>query len=451
MGLAAVTTAVVARMLGSTNYGYYAGGMAAFGLALAFTDVGFGIVVTREAAKHPGERGELLRSTVQVQFAWSAVVAAILAGVGIVTGLGPRGEVMIVMAPALVFSGLASFRQIFLVTYKVGRLFVLDTVCAVLQSAGMIAVAVLKYGLVAIAGASALGISVNQAAGAWMGRRLIDRAAGSRVRRRQIVRLSVPLGIASIIASLYFTVDQVILTWLVPAADLGHYAAAVKLLTVVVTIPGFIMQAGIPALARASGSRSDVSEVAGRLAHWIAATAFPLCVGLAVFARPVVELAFGHGFLAAASLLRVLMLAGTLSLMANVLGIVMSALSIVRPQLYFNLATLAVNVAGNLILVPRYGVAASAWLTAACEAIVVTYAIVALRGHVYLRRFAAPSGRSLLAAMVAGLAGLCLVGKPLPAALISIAVFVALVISLRSWPPELTPAGLRRAHPRDHA
>jgi O-antigen/teichoic acid export membrane protein len=443
MGLAALTTAVIARVLGATSFGYYAGGMAAFQLALAFTDLGFSTVLTREMAKDPENRGNLTRSTLHMQLAWSALVAMVLAGVGLATGVRPRGDVMLVMAPAVLLSGLTSVRQVFLITFNIGRLFIVDIFSTILQTAAMLTVALLKYGIVAIAGASAAAIAVNQLAGGWMGRRLVDDGAATGAQRRRIIRLALPLGIASVIASLYFTIDLVILTWLVPAADLGHYAAAVKLLTVVVTVPGFIMQTGIPMLARASASRDEVTEVAGRLAHWIAATALPLCVGLAVFAHPIVQIVFGSAFLASAPLLRILMVAGTLALVSNVLGIVMSSLSIVRPQLIFNLATLAVNVVGNILLVPRYGVAASAWLTAACEAIVVSYGIVALRKRVHLMRLVAPSTRALLAAFAAGAVGIALSGRPLVGVPVSVGVFVTLIVALGAWPEDLTLSTFR--------
>ena len=447
MGLSAVTVAVVARVLGATSYGYYAGGMAAFQFALAFNELGFGIVLTREMAQHPEDRGNLMRSTVRVQLAWGAVVAAVLVGVAFATGVGPRGDVMLVMAPVVLVSGISPVRQVFLVTFKVGRLFVVDTLSAVLQAAGMLTAALLRLGLVAIAGASVIAICINQIAGAWLGWGLVDRGPSTREQRRRITRLALPLGIASIIASLYFTIDQVILTWLVAPADLGHYAAAVKLLTVVVTIPGFVMQAGIPALAKNAGNRAEVSDVAGRLAHWIAATALPLCVALTVFAKPAIEIAFGHAYLPAVPLLRVLMVAGTLSLAANVLGIVLSALSIVRPQLIFNVATLCVNVVGNILLVPRYGVLASAWLTAACEAIVVSYALVALRRHVYLSRLIAPSLRMVAVVAWAGDVGIALIGHPLLGIPASAVAFVILTLVLRAWPPDLIPGRFRRTAP----
>jgi O-antigen/teichoic acid export membrane protein len=309
----------------------------------------------------------------------------------------------------------------------------------------ILTVALLRLGLVAIAGALAVTICFNQIVVSRFGWRLVDRGSGTRAQRRRIVRMAAPLGTASIIASLYFTIDLVILTWLVPAADLGHYAVAVKLLTVVVTIPGFIMQTGIPALAQAGGDRLALSDVAGRLAHWIAATALPLCVALAVFARPTILIVFGHAFLPAVPLLRILMLAGALSLASNVLGIVLSSLSIVRPQLIFNSATLGVNVVGNFLLVPRFGVAASAWLTAGCEAIVVSYALVVLRDRLYLTLLLTPSLRVILATACAGMVGLSLTGHPLVGIPISVALFAVLVLALKAWPEDLIPTRYRRA------
>ncbi len=444
MGLAAVTTAVVARLLGATNYGYYTGAMAIVLLALSFEELGFSIVLTREMAQHREDRGNLMRSTVQAQLTWSAVIAIAVAALGLAAGVRPRGDVLIVMAPAIFVSGLSPVRQVFLVTFRVGRLFVVDVLSAIFQTAAMLTVALLGLGLVAIAGASALATCINQLAAARLGWNMVDRAPGTRAQRRRIVRLSVPLGVASVIASVYFTIDLVILNWLVPAADLGHYAAAVKLLTVVVTIPGFIMQAGIPMLATAVGDRGRLSDAAGRLAHWIAATALPLCVGLAVFAKPAIEIAFGHAFLAAVPLLRILMLAGTIALASNVLGIVLSVLAIVRPQLIFNVITLIVNVVGNILLVPRFGVVASAWLTAACEAIVVTYALVTLRNRVYLLKLISPSVPSLFAIACAAGFGLALGGHPVVGIPASGALFVALMVGLRAWPSDLVPSRYRR-------
>jgi O-antigen/teichoic acid export membrane protein len=445
MGLSALTAAVVARSLGATGYGYYAAGIAAYGLALAFSELGFGIVVTREMARNPEGRGVLLRSAVHVQLLWSGVIAAALAIVGAAEGVSTRGDVMIVMAPAVLVSGLSSMRQLFLVNFKLERLFVVDLVTAIVQATAMITMAVLGLGAVAIAGAYAATICVNQLAGAWLGRRLLDSATTNWRERRRILRLAIPLGLASLLASLYFTIDLVVLTWLVSAAELGQYAAAVRLLTLVVVIPGFIMQAGIPALAQATHDRAALSAVAGRLAHWISATALPLCVALAVFAKPAIDIVFGHAFAGAIPLLRILMIAGALSLASNVLGIVLSTLSIVRPQLFFNSIALTISVVGNILLVPTFGVTGSAWLTVGCEVLIVSYALYAVHRHVALSAVITPSLRSLAATAAAATLGVLLAGTPAIGITASVLLFIVLVRVLRAWPADLIPARWRSA------
>ncbi len=445
MGAAAVATAVVARILGPTQYGYYAGGFAAFQLALAFCDIGFSLVASREMAKDPTGRGDLLRAVLQVGFAWSGAVAGGLVITALATGVGSRGEVMLAMAPAVFLAGLSPARQIFYVTFAMGSLFVVDVATSLLQAGAMITVALLKLGILAIAIASCSMYCAVPLLCLLLARRMIGSGQGTSALRRRVLRMAVPLGVASLIASLYFTIDQVILTWLVSPADLAHYAAAVKLLTVAVTIPGFIMLAGMPALSRAATDYSRLTDVAGRLTHWIAATALPLCVALLVFAKPVVSLAFGHEFLPAANLLRVLMLAGILALISNVCGIILSALAIVRPQVIFNALTLCVNVIGNIVLVPRYGVVASAWLTGACELIIVSYGLVTLRKRLSISKALAPSKSMILATVGGAAVGLVLHATPALAIPLAIVVFAVIVMILGAWPDDLLPARIRRA------
>lgn len=188
----------------------------------------------------------------------------------------------------------------------------------------------------------------------------------------RFIRTAIPFGTASLLASLYFTIDLTLLGWLVVPSALARYAVAVRLLSVMVLIPGFVMAAGIPGLTRSTETRAQLSRFAATLTKWIAMTALPLGVGVAVFARPAVLIAFGHAYLGAVPLVRILMVAAFLAFISNVTGILMVTVGIVRRQIIFNTISLIVDVAGNILLVPRYGVTASAWLTVLSEAIVVS-------------------------------------------------------------------------------
>jgi O-antigen/teichoic acid export membrane protein len=253
----------------------------------------------------------------------------------------------------------------------------------------------------------------------------------------------VPLGIVSILASLYFTIDQVILGWLVPSQALGHYAAAVRLLSLVVMVPGFVMLAGVPGLSANAENHVTLSRFAATLTHWIAVTALPLCIGLAVFAEPAIRIAFGPSYGESVELLRILMLAAVLALASNVLGMTLMSLSIVKPQLVFNLIGLTVNIVGNILLVPHYGVVASAWLTVACESIAVGYGLAVLRKRLSYWLLFEKLWRPCAAAVIAALPGLVLGADSVVAIAASTAVFIVAMFAFRAWPAGMLPRRLQ--------
>lgn len=442
-GMLAVAVAVVARSLGAGSFGVYAGGTAAYYLALAVTDLGFGVVSAREMAAHPEAQPRLLASTIQVQMLWSGAVGIAFLALGLITG-GTRGGVMVVLAPAVVIGGFGVARQVFAVRYRAAPLILVDISTTALQAGAMVALAILHVGVVAIAAVLSVCTCLTALLVVSLAWRVIERAPASTRDRRGILRMAIPVGIASLLASLYFTIDQAILGWLVPSRQLGEYAAALKLLSLVVIVPGFVMAASIPALSRSARDRVMLSRFAGMAAHWLAVTALPLAVGLLVFARPAITLVFGREYAPSTTLLQILMAAGIVSLASNLLGNVLLAVNVIRGMLVFNAVSLAVNVAGNVLLAPRYGVEASAWLTTASELIVTTYAAVALRTRISYRVILARVWRPAVATLLAAAVGLLVGADRLYAAVPAIATFAFAVAALRAWPAELVPVRLRR-------
>jgi O-antigen/teichoic acid export membrane protein len=442
--LLAGTAAVVARFLGPTDFGFYVGGTAAFTLAVALTDLGFSSVLLREMAKRPEEQGRLLRATMQLQTMWSVGIALGVVALGLVAG-GQRGGVMLVLCPAVALAGLAAPRQLFGVHYRAAPLLITDLSLATLQAVVMVTLAVEHAGVIVLAAVLSAFTCLNGAIVTVLAQRVVRLERPRKGELWPILRMALPIGFASILASLYFTIDQLLLGWLVAARALGHYAAAVRLLNVAVMVPAFVMAAGLPGLARTAHDKASLSRFAATLSHWIAVTALPLCIGLAVFAHPAIHLVFGPSYRDSAGLLQVLMIAGVLALVSNVLGITMISLSIIRPQLIFNSISLAVNVIGNIILAPRYGVLASAWLTVGCEALIVSYGLVTLRGHVSYRMLVGKIWRPVAAAGIATVPGLLLGAYSPYAIAASLAAFLILMFALRAWPPDLLP---RRFQPQ---
>ena len=171
---------------------------------------------------------------------------------------------------------------------------------------------------------------------AFVALRLVDAGRAARADCIAFIRRALPLGFVSIMASVYFTVDLVLLGWLVSGSDLGYYAAATKVLSLLVVVPLMLMSAALPAVASSVPDPQALRALAIRLLHWLAAVGLPACVGAAIFARPLVRVAFGPGFDAAVPLVRILSVAAAITLLSNLLGTLLIARSIVRPMLLQN-------------------------------------------------------------------------------------------------------------------
>jgi O-antigen/teichoic acid export membrane protein len=138
---------------------------------------------------------------------------------------------------------------------------------------------------------------------------------------------------------------------------------------------------------------------------------------------------------------RILALAGAIALLTNVLGMVLIARATVRPLLIGCTLAMMLNVGGNLLLVPRYGVAAAAWLTVVTELVVAAVELWILRGSLAPATALSASWRPALAVAGFVATGLTLGAWPLLGIPSAATVFVLLVLALRAWPSELALPG----------
>ena len=440
----ALTAATVARCLGPQSFGVYSGGTAAYNLLSGLLDFGFSMVLVRELTRDTTGQGRLVSTAMGAQALWASILTVALVVLGVVAG-GTRGLVMLVLAPALALSALSLSRQLFTVRFRASPLVILDLSTTVVQCLIMAGLAISHAPIITLAVNLGAWSVITGLIGTIMARRLVTFARPRIGDVTRFLRRTLPVGTAALLASLYFSIDLTLLGWLTKPVALGHYAAAVRILLVLVTIPGFIMAAGMPGLSRSDLDPSELSRFVATLAHWIVATALPMTVGVLLFARPIVLMLFGHSYLPSVSLVRILLLAGALSMISNLTGFVLVSQSVVRVQVVFNAISLAVNVAGNIILVPQYGVTASAWLTVASEAIVVGYGLFFVRRHVSFRIVGSQVWRTLAALAAASCVAAALERLSTAVAIPAFVLGLLLAITvLKAWPEVITRWWLSR-------
>ena len=437
-GLSALSTAVVARKIGSNDFGQFSSALATFFLLMSASDLGFSLVLGRELAVQPEQQGPLTRAALQVMGAWAGVLTALTVAMVLAIGLtSTRGIVLLWMTPAVATAGLTGVRQVFLVTYRTKKLALVDTITNLGATAVICAVALAGLGVGWIAAATSLQFVANSVWMARVGLRLLDSQRPSTQHRRTILVQSIPIGIASLLASAYFTIDMALLGFLVSGPQLGYYAAAVKFLSILVTVPGLVVTAALPGLSVRVKDREELASLMASIWHWLATVGLPLCAGTAVFAGVAIRTLFGPGYGPSVGLLQVLAASAAVALTSNLFGTILVAQRRSRWMLVQNAVALVGNVAGNIVLVPRYGVAASAWLTLGTEVFVCVGAALAIRRTVNFVPAARVSTSPLLAVTAMMAVGVALGRWPV-AAVAGACIAYASVLSLTGgWPPEM--------------
>jgi O-antigen/teichoic acid export membrane protein len=194
-----------------------------------------------------------------------------------------------------------------------------------------------------------------------------------RISIRDIMRLlipSIPLGVTLLFNLIYFRADSVVITLTRPTAEVGIYGLAYKVFEVVLVFPTFFMNAVYPFMVSQIAGKSH-----GRLTKiFTQSFIFLLCTSLAVaaavwFAAPLLTLVKSD-FIQSIGALRVLALGLPFFFVTSA---TMWALVAVKKQSALAIiygASMIVNVAGNILLVPAYGFMAAAWLTVVSEGLV---------------------------------------------------------------------------------
>jgi O-antigen/teichoic acid export membrane protein len=244
---------------------------------------------------------------------------------------------------------------------------------------------VVLVGLVAVGVKSGAGLGWMTTAYVWSGLVLLAVAAGIvRVRigpirlrggwrrMRRVVGGGVWLFVLSLATLAHFAADTVMLGYLQPYEQVARYQAAAKLLEASQFVVRPLTLILLPVCA-ALASRQQWRRLrrlmhemfAGMAVLGVAAWAF-----VALFAVPIVRIVYTAGYDDSAEVLRVLYLSVPGLYIATVATLVASSTLREKRAVLIMAAGVALNLALNLVAIPRYGALGAAWVTVISQTLV---------------------------------------------------------------------------------
>jgi len=172
------------------------------------------------------------------------------------------------------------------------------------------------------------------------------------------LRAALPFAMMSGLIVLYVRGDTILLSLMRGDEMTGWYSAATRFFTLFAFVPRSIMGAVLPVMALQSiqlDSTKALSKSYSRSFRFLFITGLPLALGMGLLAEPIVGLLYGDQFLEAVPAMQILMLA----LMASFVNFAgthaLVSLNRERAVLGISAASLAINFALNLLLIPFLG------------------------------------------------------------------------------------------------
>lgn len=373
MALSVVTVALMARTLNPTGYGVLSGVSSFIGLFGVLTDLGFTIAATQRMAAEPQREPEWLGALVGVRLTASLLVAAISAAAVplLLKGTGHSHAVGYIMATTTLSTGAAALMAVFQSRLRAGLVLSFTVLQGVLWLSMVAVLSASKASVIAFAGAQAILVALVSALQIQATRRFATIAwrAGLRL-WRPLVRMALPLGIASVMITIYYQADSVLLLQLAGPREAGTYGAAYGFLSPLNFLPAAVMASFFPVLSavyhrnppRARRLIQICSEI-------MAVISLPILAGTIALSGPIIHLIYGAKFHQAASLMPILMIAFVIICYGSLAGFMAPLLGLQWRFAVYTTIGAAANVGLNLALIPSYGARGSAWATVATEAL----------------------------------------------------------------------------------
>jgi O-antigen/teichoic acid export membrane protein len=212
-----------------------------------------------------------------------------------------------------------------------------------------------------------------------------------------VLKRSWPVGVSIALNLIYYKADALILQYFRPAAEVGVYGAAYRILEVLITIPFLYAGVLLPVLSRTWEERKpqEMSQLISRSLDVMLLLIIPLIVGVRWFGVPMMTFISGPEFAFSGFIARILMLGVAAIYLNTILSHAIVALQAQRKMLPAYALVAALTLAGYLFYIPQAGATAAAWLTVFSEVSILLASTLTVWGYV---RFA-PSGRTLVGSL----------------------------------------------------
>jgi O-antigen/teichoic acid export membrane protein len=366
--------ALMARRLSQTEYGKLMFALTLCDMTVLVTDLGASTDLARRVAAAPGEARARLEAVLSARLPLLAAYLVLLPAWVAVT----KPDALAVAAAIAVYSvckdAYRTYSSLFQGLRHIEYSAAAFGISLLVLVAGVAAAATTGAGLAWMTGAYVLSGAVLLGVAAGITRLRIGpvRLRGGWRLMQRVFAGSVWLFVLSIAGLVHFAADTVMLGYMQPYAEVARYQAAAKLLEASQFVVRPLTLILLPVCA-ALASRQQWDDLrrlmhkmfAGMAVLGVAAWAF-----VALLSVPIIRIVYTATYDDSAPVLRVLYLSVPGLYTATVAMLLASSTMREKRAVFIMALGVALNVALNLVAIPRYGALGAAWVTVASQSFV---------------------------------------------------------------------------------
>jgi O-antigen/teichoic acid export membrane protein len=450
LALGVVVTLVIVRTLGSTGFGEWSTIFAVTQIATNFGELGLPQVAVSRAARDPEKEADWLGAllSLRVLLAIPTTIAS-LAAVLLIAPTQQSRIAGVLIAFIVLVTAPGAIGAIFQLRVRNDISIAIMTLNSVLWTAGALAVSVLSKSIEAFAAVFLAVAAITTCISVLLALRLTSvRLVSSRRLWPVLMRVGLGVGAAGILVTLYVKLDQILVFEFAGSRQAGLYGAAYRILDQIQFIPSSVMTTLFPLIAAAyPRDRERVRTLLQTAGEYLTMASLPALAFTVVAAQPIIRLLFGPAFDEAAPALPILMGAFVSISFGYLAGNMVVILELQSRFIRYAAIGLVVNATLNILLIPRYGFLAAAWITLLTEVVVLSLTMRTVLRSIEMRPRFNRILRALMAALAMGAltwvalrAGVPLYGQVIVAGLS----YSALLLSLHVLSPTEIRAVLRK-------
>jgi len=199
---------------------------------------------------------------------------------------------------------------------------------------------------------------------------------------KEFLKESLPMGIATIIAFLYFKMDTILLSVMRGSGDVGIYNAAYKVLENITFFPAMVVGLVLPLMsANIFTDRKNFEDISNKTFKFFIILVVPIVIGTLFLSEGIINLIGGAGFAESASVLRIIVFSLAFIFFGNFFNTILIVGNLQKKlMLVLGLAAI-INIVANVIFIPKFSYVAAAYVSVVTE-----MAVVVLTAYLVVRK-----------------------------------------------------------------